>query len=194
MDGAHELSLYDELLGLIRDLYRGQEGQEIVEAFESSLNAHKTIDERLNILSHWVDFYRLRKYRKDRQRRRPTFRERVTACAACGYPVSHRHHAFDLATHGEHSFTVQLCANCHELQHLLYNALVNDSDYSRRLVNHVMYSEDIASAVLEKLLAYARGTIGYEARRGWVSADKASDEWLELALHWSEYQKSVAAK
>jgi ribosomal protein L37E len=194
MAAVTEQALYDELLGLISALYRAGEADEIIEAFQSSLEAHKSVDERMGILAHWVDFYRVRKYRRDRQRRRPTYRERITACAACGYPASHRHHIYDVATHGEHAQTVQLCANCHELQHLIYNALVNESDYSRKLVNHIMYADHLPPGALDKLLQLCRATIRYEAKQGWVSADKASDEWVELTLRWSEYQRHVSAK
>jgi ribosomal protein L37E len=194
MSEPTEQALYDELVALIRVLYRGQEADEIIEAFGASLGTHKTLEERRGILAHWVDFYKLRKYRRDRQRRRPTYRERTTACSACGYPVSHRHHLHDVATHGDTAKTVQLCANCHELQHLIYNALVNESEYSRKLLNHVMYSDNVEARTLEKLLGYARTTIRYEARQGWVNADKATDEWVELTLRWSEYQRHIGDK
>ncbi|MCC6612084.1 MAG: hypothetical protein IT320_01335 [Anaerolineae bacterium] len=191
MSEPSEQALYDELVMLIGELYRGEEGAEIVEAFQASLKSHTQVDERMSILAHWVDFYRLRKYRRDRQRRRPTFRERTTPCAACGYPASHRHHVYDVATHGESERTVALCANCHELQHLIYNALVNESDYSRKLVNHIMYSERVEPATVEQVLEYCRATIRYEAQQGWVTADKASEEWVELTLRWSEYQRRM---
>jgi len=189
-----EATLYEELTALIRQLYRKGEADEMVETFEATLAANPTSEARMGILAHWVDFYRLRKYRRDRQRRRPSYRERTTACAACGYPASHRHHIYDLATHGEHSQTVQLCANCHELQHLLYNTLINDSDYSQKLVNHMMVSGRIAPATFEQLLTWCRQTIRYEASKGWVSADKAGDEWVELRLHWSEFRKQADIK
>jgi ribosomal protein L37E len=189
-----EESLYGELVTLVTTLYRKGEADEIVETFQATLSAHTSVEERMGILSHWVDFYRLRKYRRDRQRRRPSFRERTTACAACGYPASHRHHVYDLATHGEHAQTVQLCANCHELQHLLYNALVNESDYSQKLVNHMMYSGRVGAETFEHLLALCRTTIRYEASKGWVGAEKASDEWVELRLHWAEFRKHMSAK
>ncbi len=189
-----EESLYEELTTLIRQLYHKGEADEIVETFQATLAANPTADARYGILTHWVDFYRLRKYRRDRQRRRPTYRERTTPCVACGYPVSHRHHVYDLATHGEHTQTVQLCANCHELQHLLYNALINESDYSQKLVNHMMYSGRVAPATFDQLLLWCRQTIAYEASKGWVSADKAGDEWVELRLHWSEFRRQSGAK
>ena len=194
MSESTEQSLYEELVMLIRALYRGQDADEIIEAFEASLGTHKTLEERRGILAHWVDFYRLRKYRRDRQRRRPTYRERTTACTACGYPASHRHHLHDLATHGDNAKTVQLCANCHELQHLIYNALINESEYSRKLLNHIMYSDGVEGRTLEKLLDYARATVRYEAGQGWVDAEKATDEWVELTLRWSEYQRHVGDK
>lgn len=189
MSKPSEQALYDELVLLIGELYHGEEAAEIVEAFQASLKSHTQADERMNILTHWVDFYRLRKYRRDRQRRRPTYQERTTACAACGYPASHRHHVYDVATHGESERTVALCANCHELQHLMYNALVNGSEYSRKLVNHIMYSERVDPAAVELVLEYCRATIRYEVKQGWVAAEKATDEWVELTLRWSDYER-----
>ena len=193
MSEVSESRLYDELVMLIRALYRGREAEEIVEAFETTLSTHAEPDERRAILLHWIDFYRLRKYRRERQRRRPTYHERTSPCEACGYPTSHRHHIHDVATHGENLLTVQLCANCHELQHLLYNALVNESEYSRKLVNHIMYADRVAPETVERLLGWCRATIRYEAGQGWVSADKASDEWVDLTLRWSEYKRHTAS-
>jgi ribosomal protein L37E len=192
MKERSEESLYEDLTSLVHALYRGQEAIEIIEAFKTTLMTHKDVNERMRILAYWCDYYQLRRYQRDRQRQRPTYRERTTPCAACGYPSSHRHHIYDVATHGENFQTVQLCANCHELQHLLYNALVNSSEYSKKLINHMMYSERLLPTTLEKLLMYCRATIRYEAKHGWVSAEKASDDWVELTLHWSEYRRHTS--
>jgi hypothetical protein len=77
---------------------------------------------------------------------------------------------------------------------LLYNALVNASDYSLKLLNHIMYSDRVAPTAIERLLYWCRAMIRYEARQGWVGADKASDEWVELRLRWAEYLRHVGAK
>jgi hypothetical protein len=66
--------------------------------------------------------------------RRATRRdERTTPCECCGYPISQRHHLYKVANYGENKFTIQLCANCHELFHLVYNSMtinhVSDEDF-----------------------------------------------------------------
>jgi ribosomal protein L37E len=194
MTERSESQLQDELQALIRALYRSEEAADIIETFAATMRAHQSEDMRIGILAHWIEYYALKKYKRDRQRRRPTYSERTTACAACGYPASHRHHVYDVGTHGENIMTVQLCANCHELQHLMYNALVNESEYSLKLINHILYSERLAVQTAVTLLNYCRATIRYEARQGWVSAEKASDDWVEMQLHWREYLKQQRAR
>lgn len=54
-----------------------------------------------------------------KRRRRSTRKERLTPCAACRYPLSQRHHLLEVAHYGENSLTLRLCANCHELYHLI---------------------------------------------------------------------------
>ena len=58
------------------------------------------------------------------KRRQTTQKERLTPCECCKHPLSQRHHLLNVAYHGENDFTVQLCANCHELYHLIYNKYV----------------------------------------------------------------------
>jgi hypothetical protein len=53
------------------------------------------------------------------KRRSPKLEERLTPCECCGYPVSQRHHVLPVARYGDHGWTVQLCANCHEAYHIL---------------------------------------------------------------------------
>ena len=177
----------DELYVLVRELYRKKQADEIIQSFDGVFAGHTDESERLSILEYWRDFYRLRKYRRLKQRRRPTLDERLTACSACGYPVSHRHHLWDVANHGENQVTVQLCANCHELHHLIYNALVRDSAYSRKLVLHICYSARVSPEAARLVMEWCRATIRYEADNGWVEAYRTADEWLERRLGWSEY-------
>jgi hypothetical protein len=75
-DGPLRAALYD----LLRQLYRPKRAGAIIEAFEASL-LEKPDDERRAVLEYWWDFYRLRKYQRERQRRRPTFKERLTPCS-----------------------------------------------------------------------------------------------------------------
>lgn len=69
-----------------------------------------------------------------RKRRRATRKERLTPCAACDYPLSQRHHLLDVAYHGENDLTIQLCANCHDLYHLIESAYIGKSRYAQRLL------------------------------------------------------------
>lgn len=179
--------LIDELYALVRELHGKKQAEEIINTFEGVFASHEDEAERATIAEHWLDFYRLRQYRRMKRRRRPTMKERITPCSACGYPASHRHHLWDIATHGENKVTIQLCANCHELQHLMYNALVRDSEYSRKLALHTMFSFKLAPKTVEMVLEWCRATIRYEAQYGWVELRRASDEWVEDTLHWSEY-------
>ena len=181
----------DELYTLIRFLYPAGEAAEIIDAFAHVLQSHANEAERANVLQYWLDFYKLRKYQRVKQRRRPTYKERVSACSACGYPASHRHHLWDVANHGENNVTIPLCANCHELHHLLYNALARDSEYSRKLLQHMLFSFRIAPDAVEKLLGWCRATIRYEAKQGWLDAGRADEAWIEARLNWSAYQEQA---
>ncbi len=188
-----EALLRAELVDLICYLYRKRLAEEIVADFEAVFARHAALEDRLNIMAHWVDFFRAHKYRKMMRRRRPTHKERMTACAACGYPVSHRHHLWDIATHGENAMTVQVCANCHELYHLMYHALARDSHYSRKLVIHILSSGRVPPDVAQQVLDWCRATLRYEARSGWLEPHKTSDEWLEVTLYWSQFHNKQGA-
>lgn len=52
-------------------------------------------------------------------------RDRLIPCSCCGYPISQRHHLLQVHEYGENNHTKQLCANCHELYHLIYSAVKN---------------------------------------------------------------------
>lgn len=60
------------------------------------------------------------------KRRSPSTRERSTPCKCCGWPVSERHHLLKFSLFGENEYTVQLCASCHDLYHVFWNALVEE--------------------------------------------------------------------
>ncbi len=177
------------LYTLVRDLFPGKQGDEITASFDAVLTAYTKTSERLEVIEYWTDFYRLQEYRRLKKRRRPTVKERKTPCSACGYPSSHRHHLWDVATHGENQVTLQLCANCHELHHLIYNALVKSSDYSQSIIQHVMNSGQVPVTVIEKVLSWCLATIRYEAQHGWVDGAKGAQSWVEERLGWSKFQE-----
>lgn len=184
---TEEQAQVEKLFNLVRELYREKQANEIIHSFETVFASHEDPDERLNVIEYWLDFYRLQRYRTLKQRRRPTYEERITECSACGYPTSHRHHLWDIASHGENRVTIQLCANCHELQHLMYNALVKRTEYSQKLVLHALFSDKIARETAAKILGWCLATIRYEAANGWVEGGSDTREWVETQLHWSEF-------
>jgi hypothetical protein len=104
----------------------------------------------------------------------------------------HRRMDITYGTAAWQNVTIQLCANCHELHHLMYNALVKESEYSRKIIEHVMFSGKVSSSVVEKIRDFCLATIRYEAYRGWLDGDKGSKEWVETRLRWSEYLQSQA--
>lgn len=186
-----EPDLIESLHALIRYIYRKPLAEKIIAAFGEALAARQDEAERLTIIDHWLDFYQAHKYRKMMRRRRPSDKERMTACSACGYPASQRHHLWDIATHGENAVTVQMCPNCHELHHLMYNALARDSDYSRKLVQHILFSGYVAPETVRRIYAWLRAILAYEIQNGWLESYKLSDLWIEEKLRWQEYLEKV---
>lgn len=193
MSNPNEQEMIERLYALIRYNYRKKQAEDIIKTFEDVFASHKDPGERRNILDYWIEIYQAEKYRKIMQRRRPTHEERIIACMACGYPVSHRHHLWDIATHGENKVTLRLCGNCHELHHLIYNTLAKNSEYSRKLALHVLFSFRVSPIAVQKILGWCRATIEYEAQKGWLEPQKATDRWLEDRLHWSEYLRKAAS-
>lgn len=183
----NEQALIEELYALIRYVYRKNLAGKIISAFEEALAAKEDEAERLTVIQHWLDFYQAHKYRKMMRRRRPSDKERMTPCSACGYPVSHRHHLWDIATHGENAVTVQLCPNCHELHHLMYNALARDSAYSRKLVQQILFSDKVPQEAIIRIYGWLRAILAYEIESGWLESYKLSDLWIEDKLRWNEY-------
>jgi hypothetical protein len=182
---VNEQERVEELFALIRELHREKQANELIASFTGVFAAHHKDDERASIIEYWLGFYRLRKYQRIKKRRRPTYKERVSPCSACGYPASHRHHLWDVAMHGENKVTIQLCANCHELHHLMYNALVKNSDYSRNLVHHILESEKVNGETAGLILGWCVATIRYEITQGWVEPRKGTKEWIERRLSLS---------
>lgn len=189
-----EQLLVDELYALIRYIYRSKLAKEIIVAFDDALAVKEAREDRLMVIQHWLDFYQAAKYRKMMRRRRPTDRERMSPCSACGYPASHRHHLWDIATHGENPVTVQLCANCHELHHLMYNTVARGSAYSQKLLLHILFSKKLETEVVQRIYGWCKAIIQYEVENGWLEAYKQSDLWIEEKLRWSEFLALDEAK
>lgn len=52
-----------------------------------------------------------------------SLKDRLLPCSVCGFPLSRKHHMYQVHKYGENDHTIRLCSNCHELYHLIYNAL-----------------------------------------------------------------------
>jgi ribosomal protein L37E len=189
----NEQSAIDELYALIRFVYskRHRLAEKIITAFEEALAAKTDPGERQAVIAHWLDFYQAHKYRKLMRRRRSTDRERMLPCSACGYPISQRHHLWDIATHGENRVTVQLCANCHELHHLMYNAVARDSAYSQKLIRHLLAAGQPPPEAVIRIYSWLRAILSYEIESGWLESYKLSDLWIEDRLGWRDYLNSL---
>lgn len=98
------------------------------------------------------------KVRKKRvSRKKATFEARTTPCVACDFPLSHQHHYAPIGEFGQNDKTVSLCANCHEIYHIVYNAWVCDSKRDARLHTAILtpsYHSDAIRATI-----YALGVI-----------------------------------
>jgi ribosomal protein L37E len=178
---------YERLRDLLNGLYSEAQSAELLQTFESALAAQSDESERGALLEYWLEFFALQRFRQQKRRRRPTYDERIVPCSACGYPSSHRHHLWDVATHGENQVTLQLCANCHELFHLTYNALVRKSAYSARIARHTLHSDRLKPGVPLKILGWVLATIRYEASSGWIDGAAGSKENVERQLRWSSF-------
>jgi ribosomal protein L37E len=192
------------LYGLVRKLYAPAQADEIIESFDLSLTLQPDEDARRELLEYWIDFYRLQEYRLSRRRRRQTLEERTQSCRACGYPASQRHHLWALNRHGENEVTLPLCANCHELLHGMYHALLRPSKSAQRrrktsqrallFVRHVLGSEKISAETAQRLLEWCRATLAYEAENGWIEPGADDEQWIEKRLGWSELMRGKAEK
>lgn len=78
------------------------------------------------------------------KRKRVSLKERTTPCECCGFPLSQRHHLLAVAEFGDTDATAQLCANCHDLYHIIERSILhlakhgNDEGYHNKLIYHVM--------------------------------------------------------
>lgn len=61
-------------------------------------------------------------------------KRRTEPCQFCGYPISQIHHALPFHIYGENLCTLNLCANCHELYHIVERTYLNPDSSSRKLV------------------------------------------------------------
>lgn len=55
----------------------------------------------------------------DFRRKHPTIADRRKPCEWCNHPLSQRHHLLPFKTYGENHMILHLCANCHEIYHVM---------------------------------------------------------------------------
>lgn len=113
------------------------------------------------------------------ERRKPSKAERMTPCQICDYPISQRHHLFDIARYGENDDTVPLCANCHELYHLAYTALAEDSNWCKELFLHVLNSDRVDRSVCTSILGLCFETIKLHGDQGLVEPDRLAFDRIQ---------------
>jgi phosphatidylserine/phosphatidylglycerophosphate/cardiolipin synthase-like enzyme len=68
---------------------------------------------------------------------------RAVPCIACNHPISEKHHIQPQAIYGSHNWnnrTVRLCANCHEIVHLILETW--EGDRSNLLLKKIAPSLD----------------------------------------------------
>lgn len=93
------------------------------------------------------------------KRRRITLEERMMPCECCGHPLSQLHHQLPIEYYQDNDKTRHLCANCHELFHLMERAwedLRNTSKvmtYNRKLYAHVVAQIGIDDPRIKKIQA-----------------------------------------
>ncbi len=81
-------------------------------------------------------------------RKKTSLKNRLTPCQCCSYPISQTHHLLDIATYGDNNFTYQLCANCHELYHLIEQVSITGDTFeaprtrSGKLFKHILKTWD----------------------------------------------------
>lgn len=96
-------------------------------------------------------------------RRGAKLNERLTPCQFCEYPLSERHHILPVSMFGENMFTLQLCANCHELYHIVERVFLYKSEGQFDLLDAFKTAygkDDIRLKKAYHFIAFAVNTIG----------------------------------
>jgi hypothetical protein len=100
--------------------------------------------------TYWKDGVLFRTSR----RRKPSRQARLTPCECCGFPLSQRHHLAPFAENGETDQTMQLCANCHELYHLIYRVYVEKSEASVQLLGQLLIKNADRSSLFRRVFSF----------------------------------------
>jgi hypothetical protein len=66
--------------------------------------------------------------------RKNSTNQRIEPCQFCGYPISQRHHALPFHIFGENECVLRLCANCHELYHVIEKSYLSPTTHENKLL------------------------------------------------------------
>ncbi len=73
-----------------------------------------------------------------KRRKQASLANRLTPCECCKHPISQRHHLVRFAKRGENEYTTQLCANCHEVYHIMAQVYRNWYNGNETSANHIL--------------------------------------------------------
>jgi hypothetical protein len=95
--------------------------------------------------------------------------------------LSQRHHFFGVAFHGENQATIQLCATCHELYHIIHRVFVDENGKAEILLDWYLDSVGINDSRFRFLYLKAMDAHKAETAEGQRAAKavRAIDEYLE---------------
>lgn len=97
------------------------------------------------------------------QRRKTHINERLTPCQFCEYPISERHHGVPISPYGENECILYLCANCHELYHIVQQVFLYKSARAAKLLGafkKAYGAEDVRLRSIYHFIAAAANIIG----------------------------------
>lgn len=98
------------------------------------------------------------------QRKRVSVKHRITPCKWCRFPISQRHHFLPVSEYGENDITVQICANCHEIYHIIHTCLTKQTPSS--MTKYIALTVHLGE----------------------------NDKRLQRALHWVKYLQDLEEK
>lgn len=125
------------------------------------------------------------------KRSHPSINERTTPCRICGHLLSERHHLLPFAEHGEtNKHIVYLCANCHEIYHLIYTAMFehakkNSHSRSIYLVGHLFLKRGMDDPLLRALQELAFAAIDFQYQE--LTKENMVEEYSRLVAVFDKY-------
>lgn len=120
-------------------------------------------------------------------RRKPTLKERLTPCVVCEYPISHRHHLSDMVHFGENDDTVQLCANCHELYHIMYDCIAHNSKRAQATLKAVLFTLELSHDTVKAVIGIVIRAVKADIRDDVIKGLVLSTELISARTGWEDY-------